>query len=263
MNQNSSPLDSVGVLGMGRFGSFWASFLSTQFKVSVWSAHSVYEPYPFIKGHFPVETVSLPRLCEVPVLFLCNSIGSMKEVAAQIAPHLKAGTLIIDTGSIKSYPLRQLGENLPDSIEILGSHPMFGPDSAKEGTAGLPLVLTPFRCSEEKISQWKKYFLQMGLNVFLMSADLHDQKAAKTQALTHLVGRILDLMTLSIDDCEIATAGYKKLQEVTASVGKDSEDLFEAMQILNPYAFSMRKDFLSALQKVLKSIEQSSFHQLD
>lgn len=255
------PVDRVSVLGMGRFGSFWASLLSTCFPVSVWSAHSAFQPYPFIQGNHPVETVEFEQLFSTPVLFLCNSIGSMETVSSKIAPFLKEGCLVMDTCSVKSYPLRVLEANLPQRVHILGTHPMFGPDSAKKGVKGLPVVLTPFRCSSQQIAQWEKIFLQMGLRVFSMSADSHDKEVAKTQALTHLVGRILEVMSNTMDESAIATAGYKKLQEVSLSVGKDSEDLFEAMQILNPYTSAMRDDFSVAFQKVLQSINQSPFNQ--
>jgi prephenate dehydrogenase len=49
-----------------------------------------------------------------------------------MAPALRPGQLIIDTCSVKERPLEWMLEELPDHVQIVGTHPLFGPDSGQE-----------------------------------------------------------------------------------------------------------------------------------
>ena len=40
---------------------------------------------------------------------------------------------------------------LPATASILGTHPMFGPDSARGGVAGLPMILCPVRIAAREL----------------------------------------------------------------------------------------------------------------
>ncbi len=57
----------------------------------------------------------------------------MKEVLERIGPRLAPGSLVMDTCSVKALPVEWMEQTMPESVQILGNHPMFGPDSGLGG----------------------------------------------------------------------------------------------------------------------------------
>jgi len=242
----------LGVYGLGRFGSFWASFLSKYSKVLVSSrsAHAAPEG---------TELVSLKEFSKADAIFICSSISSIPEVAENLAAVLEPGQVVLDTCSVKVWPLTQLAQILPPSISLLGTHPMFGPDSARNGTNGLPLVLCPApggRSSETLELRWREFFLQTGLNVLPMTADEHDREAAETQGITHLIGRILALLKLK--PSSMATLGYKKLLDIIEQTCNDPWQLFVDLQEKNTYSVQIRQELLKAVEEINATLAQES-----
>jgi len=240
---------TVGVFGLGRFGSFWSSLLSRRFAVQA------YDIDPDRRAEEGVEKVSLEELCRCKTVFLCVSIRSMKEVLALIAPHLSSGTLVIDTCSVKVYPAQWMVEILPPSINILASHPMFGPESAKGGLDELPIMLDPIRLEDERRLFWEETFASFGLSIVRMDCDRHDREAAYSQALTHFVGR--SLHRIGLPETEIATRWYTKLHLVAKQCVRDSNELFQDMQSFNPYAQQMRSDLMASFATTLEDLEKT------
>jgi prephenate dehydrogenase len=96
---------------------------------------------------------------------------------------------------------------------------MFGPDSGKDGVAGLPLVFTPIRCETELASTLKALFLSMDLKVLEMDCERHDREAAYSQGVTHFVGRVLDELHLA--PTQLATVGYQRLMSIVEQTCND------------------------------------------
>ena len=237
----------IAVYGLGRFGSFWASLLSQSFKVKAYSRN------PDRLTPEGVERVGLEELMDAHVIFLCNAISSMEQVLPEIAPLLKPGTLVVDTCSVKVYPMEMMKKYLPQTVDILGTHPMFGPDSGKNGVKGLPVVMCKERISDEDYILWKDHFRRIGLAVQEMTAHEHDKEAAYTQGITHFIGRTLDEMNLH--PSSIATAGYEALQNIVKQTCNDPWQLFLDLQKYNPYTSSMRKDLHKGIEKMLGTFD--------
>jgi len=185
----------------------------------------------------------------------------MEPVLRQIAPRLRPGCVVLDTCSVKVYPLALMTEILDDSVQVIGTHPMFGPDSAKDGVAGLPLVFSPIRCSEQTAKTWREEFIAMGLEVKDLTADEHDREAAFTQGVTHFIGRLLADMKLR--PSSISTVGYRQLLSVTEQTCNDPYQLFEDLQRFNPYTDAMRKSLQQSLNRLMDSLETSLDTHLD
>ncbi len=232
---------------MGRFGQFWAKLLINQGLEIIAYNRSTRKIDPDI----PLAT--LEALCSCDVLFLTTAISSIPEVAREIAPLLSAHTAVVDTCSVKLYPLRQLEKCLPPEQEILGTHPMFGPDSAVEGSDGLPLVITPWRCKEQTVQRWKSLFSSAGLRVIEMTADEHDHEAARTQGITHFIGRFLSHLDLSRSD--IGTVGYHKIFEVMEQTCNDPWQLFLDLQRFNPYTVEIRRQMSENFESMIRLLD--------
>ncbi len=233
---------NVGVYGLGRFGAFWADLLSRHFSVTAWSRNP---DRPVPEG---VRRVSLTELFEADVVWLCPAISSMEEVLTEIAPLVRPDQVIADTCSVKIVPARLMEEKLPAYARLLATHPMFGPDSAKAGLTGLPIVLYDLRGASEPLQFWDHAFSSMGMNVLQMTPEEHDRAAAYTQGVTHYLGRVLDDMGLRSHP--IATKGYQRLLDLVQQTCNDPFQLFLDMQHYNPHTPAMRADLRASLDRI-------------
>jgi prephenate dehydrogenase len=237
----------IGVYGMGRFGQFWARLLQDLgFDVTGYNR----SPRD-IDARIP--QVSLEELCRSDALFLTTAISSIPDVADGIAALIGSRTLVVDTCSVKTYPLTQLKERLPEGQPILGTHPMFGPDSAVDGIAGLPLVITPWTAGEDELEFWAKCFSGAGLRVIRMSADGHDLEAARTQGITHFIGRFL--ANLHLEPSEIGTVGYEKIFDVMEQTCNDPWQLFIDLQRFNPHTAGIRRRMTESFEAMISLLD--------
>ena len=163
-------MSNVGILGLGRFGKFWATVLS--------HSHTVYGFNRSVPAEPNCTLVSLEELCKFPVIFICVPMRTVPEMLKKIAPLLAPDTLVVDTCSVKMEPVRWMKELLPESVNILATHPMFGPESAKEGLTGLPLMMHPVRMPQNQYDEWSHFFRSLGIMVVEMTPEEHDRQAA-------------------------------------------------------------------------------------
>jgi prephenate dehydrogenase len=195
------------------------------------------------------------ELLSLPVVVLCVAISAMEEVLERARTRLSLGALVMDTCSVKTYPLALMQRLLPDSASILGTHPMFGPDSARNGMKGLPLILCPARLTAMETSRWHEFFTSLGLAVSVMSPDDHDREAAFTQGITHYIGRVLS--DFGVQRSSIATVGFNKLLEIVEQTCNDPWQLFLDLQRYNPHTQEMRKKLSKSLASIMSAINES------
>ncbi|WP_417468957.1 prephenate dehydrogenase/arogenate dehydrogenase family protein [Maricaulis sp.] len=224
----------IGLIGLGAFGRFAAGHLAAHFD---------------ILGHDPdappvagIERVSLAEAAACPVVVLAVPVQALAQTCAAIAPDLPAGALVLDVASVKVEPMRVMRETMPDHVRIIGTHPLFGPQSAANGLAGQSIVICPDAGIDA--SGVAALCEQLGLDVHLSDADTHDRAMADVQALTHLVSRVI--AELDIPPPPYTTRSYDLLRQATDLVRNDSDELFQAIEQLNPYAAALRKRFFEA-----------------
>ena len=161
----------------------------------------------------------------------------------------------MDTCSVKILPRRWMRENIPSDRFMIATHPMFGPDSGRNGVKGLPIVMCPISPAEdERYRSVKALFQRMDLDVLEMSAEEHDEEAAYSQGVTHFVGRTLSAMGMK--PTPIATQGYRSLMTIVEQTCNDPVQLFYDLQRFNPYAKEMRLSLQVAVEKVLNALRR-------
>jgi prephenate dehydrogenase len=240
---------TVGIYGLGRFGTFWAEQLSRSVPVCAYS-RSADRPAPA-----GVRRVGEDELLSQPVIMLCVAISAVEEVLLRMRGRLSPGVTVMDTCSVKTYPVELMRRLLPESASILGTHPMFGPDSARGGVGGLPMILCPARVAAQETERWREFFTGMGLAVSVMSPDDHDREAAFTQGVAHYVGRVL--ADLGVRRSAIGTMGYNKLLEIMEQTCNDPWQLFLDLQRYNPYTKEMRARLEHSIRSIMTAIDAS------
>jgi prephenate dehydrogenase len=226
---------TLGLVGHGAFGAFIHPHLARFFDICV---------------HDPAgaATATLAEAAAQDVIVLAVPLACMREVAAAMAPHLRPGALVVDVCSLKVAPLAMLAELLPPDVEILGTHPLFGPQSGKAGIAGLRIALCPLRGKRARLAA-RFLRLGFGLDVSVTTAAEHDRQMAYVQGLTHIVSRVV--LAMDLPPLDLRTTTFEHLNRMVDTVRHDSEALFRTIARDNPFAAEVRQEFARATADVL------------
>ncbi len=244
-------MKEIGLIGFGSFGQFITPILSKYFKLSVFD----FVDKRIEANHLGVKFSTLDDVASKEYLIFCVPVQFLEPVLVQIASKVQSKAVCIDVSSVKVKPIALMNKYLPKSVEIVGTHPLFGPQSGKNGIKDLNIVLCPVRTN--KIRNFERFFLrELNLNVLVRTPELHDQQMAYVQALTHFIGRAVNGM--DIPDVEQKTPAYQYLLNIKRNLGADSMDLFETIENGNPYAKEVRDNFMDALKNIDDSLIKKS-----
>ncbi|XVF88284.1 hypothetical protein PTKIN_Ptkin19aG0037600 [Pterospermum kingtungense] len=233
----------IAIIGFGNYGQFLAKTLVSQGHLVL--AHSRSD-HSHKAEKLGVSFFLNPHdLCEQhpQVILLCTSIISTEQVLKTLPlQRLKRSTLFVDVLSVKEFAKDLLLDALPSDFDIICSHPMFGPQSAKQSWKDLFFVYEKVRIGEEssrvqRCEDFLGIFESEGCKMVEMSCKEHDKFAAGTQFVTHTVGRVLDM--LELESTPINTKGYETLLDLVENTCGDSFDLYYGLFLYNKSALEM------------------------
>ncbi len=237
----------LGIVGFGQFGQLAAGVLRPHFDLLATDVASAAEAAARTLG---VPFGSLSEAAAREVVVVAAPVGAMRDVFTAMAPHVKPGALVVDVGSVKMPPARWMTEILPAHADLVATHPLFGPQSAKGGLPGLRFVVCPVRGSRyEQVAAFGRF---LGLKVTVTTPEEHDREMAYVQALTHLIGR--SLVNIGIPDEHLKTPSYQHLLELCGLIGADSFELFTAIQTQNPFAEEVVTRFVDEARRLLTQV---------
>lgn len=231
----------VGLIGRGRLGALIENNLGQDTDLYVFDSEN--------ERQSPTRHAEFEQVCQAQIVIAAVPMSELEQVVTRAVPYLKKDTLFVDVCSVKVRPLETMKALLPKDVQILGTHPMFGPDSAAETLFGSKIVLCPERIAPALLEQITLYLEKAGLKVIISSPEEHDRQISSTLLLPHLIGRTL--LELNAQSLEIDTLGYRRLMKILGVVENDSWQLFEDMIHLNPEASTTIKNFQEALERVL------------
>jgi prephenate dehydrogenase len=251
MNTNSK----IGILGFGSFSRFIAPILAKYATVYIYTREQKYiDLVSELKSSgSPLYAGTGSDIAELDYFIFSVPLGALGDAAKLYSDKLSPNTVIIDVTSVKEKPLAILAEYYPKH-QILGTHPIFGPQSGKSGIAGLPIVLCNVSVHTEKYQQIRQFLSDILKLTCIEQTPLeHDTEIAYVQGLSHFIGRALKQM--NIQDYAIATQSYKQLLELVSLIGDDSFELYKTIQNGNERTAEVRKQFLETLASIEKSIQ--------
>jgi len=244
----------TSVIGFGAFGRFMCSHLRAHSEVLACDAVDRTAE----AASTNVKCTSLSEAAVADIVVLAIPVQRMEQLIKQLAPLLAMrSSLVIDVASVKVKPIALMRDLLPPETEIIGTHPLFGPQSGKNGIEGLPIAFCPVRVSEERIACVRSFLSEtLKLRVLDVSPEEHDRQMAYVQGLTHLVSRAA--AALELPKTELATVAYRRFAEMSESLAGDSWELFKTIENENPFAAEVRAQFakhLADLESKLKAGE--------
>ena len=271
----SRPL-TIGIIGFGRFGQFIARTFAKHGKVVVTSRSD----YTDIANGMGVTYIPLDQPDEflnqgLDVVIVATSILSFESTILKMVSPLqrfvdsqnKRGPLVVDVLSVKEHARQTMLKHLPEECDILCTHPMFGPDSGRNGWHNLnfvfektrvdKVIFDPSSASEDsdsfvdhkgqmhslhedseahveamdRVERFLSIWEEEGCRMVPMSCKAHDAYAANSQFITHLMGRILGAQGLA--ETPIDTKGFESVLRLVDSTTADSFDLFYGLYKFN------------------------------
>lgn len=232
------PGPVIGLIGFGAFGQLIARHIRAYFRLCS------YDPAPGLQpmaDRHGVMLTSLDRAASCPIVVLATPVGRLSEVVDAVSPHVLPGSLVLDVGSVKVRPAEIMQRGLPEHASIVATHPLFGPQSTRDGIAGLRIAVCPIRGRHGfRVAAFLRRKLR--LNVIMTTPEDHDREAATVQGLTHLIAKIL--VQMEPLPRRMTTRSFGLLLEAVDMVRHDAPELFEAIERANPYASTVRRRFI-------------------
>jgi prephenate dehydrogenase len=241
---------AVGLIGYGRFGRLAAAYLRKRAEVLVYERRV--SARPARSGR--VRAVSLHMAASQPVVLLAVPISSLRQIAKEIKPFLLRGSVVVEVCSVKVSPVRWLRQILPSYVDIVATHPLFGPDSTKGNLRGHHLVLCPARMSSRHLRAFRRIARSHGVHVHVMSPAAHDRLVAETLLLTQYLGRLV--VSARIPQHAWSAPSYQHLRELVRIAENDSEQLFADMWKYNRYGPSLGASLRRAHRNLMRIAER-------
>ncbi len=241
---------TVGIVGFGRFGRFAAFHLRDRFVLSAYDSNNRLAEAR--EMGIPMEP--LEEVAKSSVVLLCVPISQIRSLLMEMAPHVVENSLVADTCSVKCYPVSLMKTILPSHVQVIGTHPLFGPDSAAKGIQGKKIVLCPVRM--RSLSGVESFLRRLGLNVLISSPENHDRLMASTQVVVQFLGRAF--LELGLGRQDMATPGYETLISILDVVQNDTWELFRDLQTFNRFAKERREKLIESLITVNQKLGQET-----
>jgi arogenate dehydrogenase (NADP+) len=298
----SRPL-TIGVVGFGRFGQFIARTFAKYGRVVV-TSRSDYSEIARGMGvqYFPLSDTDSFLGEGLDVIVFATSILSFESLLQSFAPSIQKyldgraekgeaghGPLVVDVLSVKEHARQVMLDVLPPECDVLCSHPMFGPDSGKNGWQSLNFVYEKTRINKmvllpamsqmndtegfvdqngrvhsvhedseahvegvDRMERFLSIFEEEGCRMVPMSCREHDTYAANSQFITHLMGRILG--SQGLEHTPIDTSGFQSVLKLVDITTADSFDLFYGLYKYNQNSMATIVQLRSAMEDVVQRL---------
>lgn len=245
-----SETKHISIVGFGRFGKTLFRLLKDDFTITVYDEDtSAVDSLP----SNAIRAKTLNEVYENDTIFFAVPISLFDNIIAAHKHHFKPRHTLIDVLSVKVHPATVFKRHVKQgSAQIILTHPMFGPDSSRDGFKDLPIILDKFTANTETFVFWKDFFANKQLRVVEMSAEEHDRLAANSQGLAHFAGRLLE--EFNLQETPIDSIGSQYLLELKRQTCNDTWQLFTDLQHYNPYTQKMRLQLGKAYDKVYEKL---------
>lgn len=240
-----STVSTIGIIGNGRFGALIAEIISSRapkISVRIFSRSVPADGQKFFE---------FSELSECDVVIPAVPIHAFEGTLRSISPYLRPGMILVDVCSVKIHPKKVIQDLLPEGVQAVLTHPMFGPatyEKSSQSLEGLTIVLENISCAEDFYESFKTLLVKEKLKVVELDADSHDKMAARFHFValyTSSVLKELDLERSSID-----TKSFRQMLEFMEMIGIDRALVRDTYRF-NPYA----QDQLKRMREVSRELD--------
>ncbi len=169
--------------GTGDTGRWFVKFYKKHgFEVAIWGVNKRKDIAESLGVRFADDLDGEIKTSDIVMISV--PINITEKTVQEIAPKMLAGSLLMDITSVKTGPVEAMRKHAPVDVEILGTHPMFGPSIPD--IRGQIVIFTPI---EGRSARWfpviRGLYEENGAHIEIMDAVEHDRMMAVVQGLTH------------------------------------------------------------------------------
>ena len=199
------------------------------------------------------------------LIMIAVPVGAMRKVAERIAPALKQGSIVTDTGSVKMAVIEAIKPFCRPGIEFVPGHPIAGTEFSgpEAGFDTLfdnrwcvltPLPDTGIRAVEKVTKLWE----ECGAMIEIMDPAHHDLVLGITSHLPHLIAYTIVGTATELEDdiksevIKFSASGFRDFTRIAASDPVMWRDIFlnnkaAVLEVLQRFS-----EDLTALQKAIR-----------
>ena len=198
------------------------------------------------------------------VLIVSVPIHHTSGVIREVAQSMKEGALMVDVTSVKEEPSKTMEEALPETVEYIPTHPIFGPRTTSLDNQ--VIVLTP-----TKKGKWydKVYNYLDGkhMRIIETTAEKHDYMMSIVQVLTHFsfisTASAIEKLQVDISETEdYESPIYNLMIDMIARIVAQNPYLTYYIQSMNNNGPKIRNTFADAvieLRDVINNEDDEKF----
>ena len=199
------------------------------------------------------------------LVIVCIPVGTCGVVAREIGPHLAAGAIVSDVGSVKGSIVRDMASHLPNTVYFVPAHPVAGTEYSGPDAGFAELfvnrwcILTPPEGTDPKaVEKLAAFWRLLGANVEIMAPDHHDLVLAITSHLPHLiaytiVGTADELQAVTRSEVlKFSAGGFRDFTRIAASDPTMWRDVFLANKDAVLEMLGRFNEDVSALTKAIR-----------
>ena len=180
------------------------------------------------------DTVPLEDADAYDVVVVAVPIEVTSGVIEEVASHMSDG-LLMDVTSVKEEPIEAMSA-APEDVEILGTHPMFGP--TVRSMRGQTVIVVRERTGELAESVVEAFY-EAGANVQESTASEHDEMMSVVQGLTHYslvsIGGALERLEFDVEDSRrFMSPVYEIVLDFVGRVLDQNPELYADIQMNQP-----------------------------
>lgn len=240
---------AIGLIGFGAFGRLIGRHLAPYFELY---AYDPAHPHPNGSELNGIRHSSLADAANCPIVILAVPVNRLEESVEAISPHLRPSSIVLDVGSVKLVPVEIMRRGLPVHVDIVATHPLFGPQSAANGIVGLKIAICPIRGKSGR--RVAAFLRTLGLDVIITTPEAHDREAAVVQGLTHLIAKVL--VQMEPLPTRMTTRSFDLLMQGVNMVRHDAQEVFQAIELANPYSKEVRRRFFDLAAKLDRELSR-------
>ena len=198
------------------------------------------------------------------MLIVSVPIQHTSSVIREVAPFMKSGSVMIDVTSVKEGPSRTMAEVLPDTVEYIPTHPVFGPRTTRLDNQ--VIVLTADR-KGEWYGKVYDYLKDRNMRIIETTAEKHDFMMSIVQVLTHFsfisTASAIEKLKVDLTESEdYESPIYNLMIDMIARIVAQNPYLTYNIQAMNNNGPKIRNTFAEAvveLRDVINSGDEDRF----
>ncbi|AGA65116.1 Cyclohexadienyl dehydrogenase [Liberibacter crescens BT-1] len=167
---------------------------------------------------------------DADLIIISVPVGAYENIAKEIAPYLKADSIVTDVGSTKVSVISQIQPHIPLGVHFIPGHPIAGTEESgpDAGFSGLFrnrwCILTPIpNTNQHALDRVQAFWQALGSHVDHMDPFHHDQVLAIVSHLPHIIAynmvtSAMDLETVVKSEViKYSASGFRDFTRLAAS----------------------------------------------